>query len=266
MQEQEEVIVKFMQKYNEDAGWMLKSPFTTNSLGFKERIAMEPVSRKRWRDEDPTKISLGGAVRNALTAASNRSSPPPYLMMQPYMANNAESKMVMFDGAPLYLYGMCSSRRVNVDFAELDVFCRAAVERLRAACPYAITDGLLRVDVFRNKAGQLVVNEFESLEADHGPRSQHAGERPAQLQVSMEEYYAAIITDVLASVLKKNVPDKNILSPTIVPARTQYERKRWGEGGAAVSYQAYIQYHAYAMRQRGVWSQGHHAQIPPCLP
>jgi hypothetical protein len=45
-----------------------------------------------------------------------------------------------------------------------------ALEKLKATLPYAITDGLFRVDIFQTLSGQLVVNEFESLEADFGCR------------------------------------------------------------------------------------------------
>ena len=34
-------------------------------------------------------------------------------------------------------------------------------------CPWMIVDGLMRVDVFEAQDGRLVVNEFESLEAQY---------------------------------------------------------------------------------------------------
>jgi hypothetical protein len=43
-------------------------------------------------------------------------------------------------------------------------FASEAILTLRNAIPYAITDALIRVDIFQSKKG-LVVNEFESLEA-----------------------------------------------------------------------------------------------------
>ena len=50
----------------------------------------------------------------------------------------------------------------------------AAIERTKTNCPGFITDGLLRVDIFKNKDGKYVVNEFESLDADYyGASSSH---------------------------------------------------------------------------------------------
>jgi hypothetical protein len=40
-----------------------------------------------------------------------------------------------------------------------------SVKVLLEACPHTICDGLFRVDVFMNQAGDFIVNEFESLEA-----------------------------------------------------------------------------------------------------
>jgi len=53
------------------------------------------------------------------------------------------------------------------DHSELFAFVKKVVEFFQAECPYVICDGLFRVDVFMNQANELVVNEFESLEAQH---------------------------------------------------------------------------------------------------
>lgn len=44
-------------------------------------------------------------------------------------------------------------------------FVHCAIKTLKERCPGLITEGLLRVDVFQNSLGNLVVNEFESLDA-----------------------------------------------------------------------------------------------------
>jgi len=44
-------------------------------------------------------------------------------------------------------------------------FAMEAVELLRARCPYSLAHFMLRVDVMQRADGQLIVNEFESLEA-----------------------------------------------------------------------------------------------------
>jgi hypothetical protein len=91
---------------------------------------------------------------NILLAQHSRWTTIPYLMIQPKMAN----QMVMY-----------SPKRRGHAFAKdnksgLFNFASQARLTLRNAIPYAITDALIRVDIFQSKKG-LVVNEFESLEA-----------------------------------------------------------------------------------------------------
>ena len=50
---------------------------------------------------------------------------------------------------------------------ETFTFAASAVAALVQSCP-GICDGLVRVDIFTNASGLLVVNEFESLEAEYG--------------------------------------------------------------------------------------------------
>ena len=61
--------------------------------------------------------------------------------------------------------------------------------------PYALVDGLCRVDIMQRSNGRLVVNEFESLEATYGsngsPNTEHA------LDVKLVAYYASILNDLL---------------------------------------------------------------------
>ena len=46
-------------------------------------------------------------------------------------------------------------------------FAKNAVQELKIRVPECICDGLVRVDIFTNANGNLVVNEFESLEAEY---------------------------------------------------------------------------------------------------
>jgi hypothetical protein len=56
---------------------------------------------------------------------------------------------------------------------EIIDFAVAAVARLRASSgEEMVSDPLIRVDIMENQAGELVVNEFESLEAEHSARGQ----------------------------------------------------------------------------------------------
>ena len=50
---------------------------------------------------------------------------------------------------------------------ELFAFAERAIAELSARCVGAITNGLVRVDIFQAKSGEYKVNEFESLEASY---------------------------------------------------------------------------------------------------
>jgi len=86
------------------------------------------------------------------------------------MKNATEYKCVLFNGRRQYLAHNCS--RIGTSYSDyphhdLFDFAELAVNRLAAEVPAAILDSLVRVDIFRKKNGSLVVNEFESFEADH---------------------------------------------------------------------------------------------------
>ena len=51
---------------------------------------------------------------------------------------------------------------------ELKLFAEESIAELRKNCPESLTSGLVRVDIMQSDDGHMVVNEFESLEADHG--------------------------------------------------------------------------------------------------
>ena len=55
----------------------------------------------------------------------------------------------------------------KVPHVDIFKFAEEAVKKLKSACPSAITDGIVRVDIFQTMFGKFVVNEFESLEADY---------------------------------------------------------------------------------------------------
>ena len=83
------------------------------------------------------------------------------------MSNKKEYKVVCVNGIA------CSLNLVNsvgVSFSSpphssLFQFCENAISLLRERRPESITDGIVRVDVFQNREGKYIVNEFESLEA-----------------------------------------------------------------------------------------------------
>jgi len=92
------------------------------------------------------------------------------------MYNRKEYKVVVLGGEPAYVASVAGSGNkrsadgTNRAFASNDIlleFSRLSVERFMKKVPFAITDGLFRVDIFQNRQGKLVVNEFESLDANY---------------------------------------------------------------------------------------------------
>jgi len=149
-------IEHFISKTNSENGWVVKMPYTTNC-----------EYMKICRDMDE--------VMEALKAACNiYFGRVEYAMVQPCMQNRREYKVVMFNKHSQYIAGIsqhASPARAFIGSRDgskywIYKFAENAVRELEKCCPEAITDGLLRVDIFQTAENKLVVNEFESLEAN----------------------------------------------------------------------------------------------------
>ena len=93
-----------------------------------------------------------------------------YAIVQPCMLNRKEYKVVVLGGTARYVAHIerkCGNQRSfsRSPHSALFAFAENAVLALQHACPASLADGILRVDIFQNAEGRLVVNEFESLEA-----------------------------------------------------------------------------------------------------
>ena len=140
----------------EGMGWVVKLPFVTNQIvkGIKTKEEVYKKLAKIFNDD------FRGIY--------------PYAMIQPCMKNRKEYKVVYIPSKNI-TYISSTSRTASCgngkrafsfgDHSELFAFVKKVVEFFQAECPYVICDGLFRVDVFMNQANELVVNEFESLEA-----------------------------------------------------------------------------------------------------
>ena len=63
-----------------------------------------------------------------------------------------------------------SKNGVNKSFADTTAqleFAQQALDRFRSEAPFAITDRLFGVDIFQAITGKMVVNEFESFDAEY---------------------------------------------------------------------------------------------------
>jgi len=146
-----------------ECGWVIKAPFTTNSESV--RFPKSYSSMKNY---------MGILSRKYFGHI-------PYLMIQPCMYNRKEYKVVSLNNVPTYVATIATGKNkksgcgVNKSFGNTDSllsFAGEAIKRFRLNAPYAITDGLLRVDIFQDAKGQMVVNEFESLDANYSSTAQ----------------------------------------------------------------------------------------------
>lgn len=70
-------------------------------------------------------------------------------------------------------------------------FANEAIRMLALKNPNAITDFIVRVDIFQRQNGQMVVNEFESLEAGIGTGSNDI-KFESRLKTSMKLYWKTV--------------------------------------------------------------------------
>jgi hypothetical protein len=142
---------RFIEKNNEGRGWILKTPFTTNGHNKRYAHSLEDIICKIANQYETLKEIL------------------PYTMVQATMANKKEYKVVLFKGEARYISRGPTNKK-GIAFSskpELMDFAMEALKEFASACPNALVDSLMRVDIFQTMTGKLVVNELESLEADH---------------------------------------------------------------------------------------------------
>jgi hypothetical protein len=159
-QEEIEGMEKFAEKNFErdnkgdSMGWVLKAPFTTNSgyVKFPKTLTALKASLKLACHD------LYGKI--------------PYVMVQPRLFNRRESKVVCIGGVPSYICAVAANHATGPVFAtprEIIAFAQKAIDKARIKLPHLLYQGLFRVDVMcRQKGRKLIVNEFESLEANYG--------------------------------------------------------------------------------------------------
>ena len=85
------------------------------------------------------------------------------------MLHSQESKIILLDGKAVYISVVDKMKglRSKVSKSILFQFAEKALEELKYNCPSFLGDGLVRIDVFMNSFGVLVVNEIESLNATY---------------------------------------------------------------------------------------------------
>ena len=180
---------------NEGIGWVIKAPFTTNS-GYIRFARSENEVFKKLR-----------------TACNDLYNNIHYVIIQPCMLNRKEHKLVFVNEQPLYFASIGSNSKKSKGGRSLSFinssdkmdraveFASNSINKLKIRFPNAITDGLLRVDMFQTADGRLVVNEFESLEARYDSAN-HKHE--IDVAARLVEYWKTKLETILASYIEKH--------------------------------------------------------------
>lgn len=116
----------------------------------------------------------------------------PYLMLQPTLADAKECKVVLLDGAAVYMHRpkkKGSGRKFANDTAIFS-FAEESLHMLSLKLPGTISNMLVRVDVMCLADGRFVVNEFESFEAAYW------GSKETATSEFLIRFWQQIIADV----------------------------------------------------------------------
>lgn len=176
---------RFMADNNEGDSWVLKLPYTTNRNGLKYVRSVEELFSVLWSRYE----QFGAYI--------------PYVMLQPCMLNKREYKLIFLNGEFSH-FGHNSSQGkaflTDDETRERAVkFGQDVISLLKHQCSAAVTDGLIRVDIFRNCRGNYVVNELESLEASHWGSAGSKGKlQEDKVFVFLAEYWKAKLESLLA--------------------------------------------------------------------
>ena len=171
--------IRFIKDNDEGCGWIVKTPFSTNS------------HNKQWAKTLPDLMSRIKSQYDKLSESI------PYTMVQATMKNKKEYKVVLFNRMARYV---CILKSQGTSFSQkphtrVMNFAMEALQEFASACPNALVDSLMRVDIFQTNAGKLVVNEFESLEADHNcPNGE--GDK-LEVDDNVRKYYESILRSIL---------------------------------------------------------------------
>ena len=184
--------------YNNDNKFVCKLPFTTNG---KHNSTV-----KRCVGYHGILKMLGQFVRN-----KNIAGYITYAMIQPRIRENAEAKIVCFNGIPKFRNPNKKGDDGRSPFGEvgdedLFKFARHVIDILRKVCPELISDQVLRIDIFgfRNYPGMFIVNEIEGYEAQRTGTGTQAGEKSSQLLGNVEDYWYNILCELVEYHINNN--------------------------------------------------------------
>jgi len=189
-----EALQQFMIKYScydgdKQEGFIIKAPYVQNQVGFGLKFfkSYEEFLDKLRNIYESNNTSLG-----KLHVCSTDVFP--YLIIQPRMQSNNESKIILWNGVPQFVCSSLKGLSKRKSTVEMMSFAEEACKHLKIQSNNVfLCDGITRVDLFCTAEGTLVVNEFESLDANYGCSEA----KRCQLATKILHYYCKILSKLI---------------------------------------------------------------------
>lgn len=186
-----------MDTYNEGEGWILKAPYVQNQVGFSVRTI------KSTDEIDEILRRLYECTQSSTLKGFAPAEVFEYLILQPKMKKKNESKVILYNGTAKYITSTTTCGLLGSNDRSKETLCAFAEEAWEHLCVKTegafLSDGLTRVDIFCNNFGKLVVNEFESLDAQYSKKGKTS---EADTKAFLESYYFDKIGSLVSAVIK----------------------------------------------------------------
>ena len=182
-----DTVTEWVNDHRAGTRFIMKPGYTTNSLHYKKCVdTVEEV-----------KLHLN-RVMNDMYGGAPTCYEVPYIMLQVRVSDNSEVKLVFLNKQYSHMVSS-DSKLIRMSLrgfkeSELIAFAKETLDLLPE--DEYILDGMVRVDIFRNDDGYLVLNEFESLEATYFTKSVT---RKGNLEDFLEAYWERKFYDALLS-------------------------------------------------------------------
>jgi hypothetical protein len=127
----------------------------------------------------------------------------PYIIIQPFVTDNTEAKIVCFDGKAISRNpnkrgssGRSLLGKGGTSTPMLFEFAEEVITKLRVRCPSLISDQVLRVDMFqKSDTGLLIVNEVEGFEAQNV--AGYGGDTQFIVSNMTQNYWESAVTNLI---------------------------------------------------------------------
>lgn len=168
---------------------MVKLPFSTNSTRIKYVTNLDGIMAALR--EFMTNPRVMGYIH--------------YAMIQPELVDNAEVKIVCFNGVPRIKNAVKKGKHGRSPFRRAKketffAFARDVIETIQRVCPALVSHQVLRIDLFgfRGAPGKFIVNEIEGFEAHVTGCGTSSIDQTAPIQTMLEEYWFNEISNLVA--------------------------------------------------------------------